>query len=255
MFGFLRGLNLNKSRTLYPPNSRMSVFKRRILIFVHNFIPTDDVSITPECFFTLGKWGKPNQSSWSTPFCVLGKCMHRYNPGQFIDIDAAVRSTVQQIILTNHIMFFGGIKNWCHKRTGNLTSYNDLAQLTNPIGEIFHEKLCAKITEDGGDYRVIFLGEHEWEGCRDWFYDDKILNLRSIARGSFIQIIFTMTGNKIASCAHWMLVLHFFPENRRCKLMTLRKAHYSTLGASRSPRRKLMISRRKQSIYGWKRSN
>jgi hypothetical protein len=186
-FGILRGLNLNKSRTLYPPNSRMSVFKRRILIFVHNFIPTDDVSITPECFFTLGKWGKPNQSSWSTPFCVLGKCMHRYNPGQFIDIDAAVRSTVQQIILTNHIMFFGGIKNWCHKRTGNLTLYNDLAQLTNPIGEIFHEKLCAKITEDGGDYRVIFLGEHEWEGCRDWFYDDKILNLRSIARGSFIR--------------------------------------------------------------------
>ena len=63
--------------------------------------------------------------------------MHRYNPGQFIDVDAAVGSTVEQTILTNR-MFFGGKKNWCDKRTGNLTSYNDLAQLTDPIGRIFH---------------------------------------------------------------------------------------------------------------------
>jgi hypothetical protein len=164
-FGILRGLNEN--RTLYPPNSRMSDFKRRILMFVHNFVPTDDVSITPECFFTLGKSGKPNQSSWLMPFRVLGKCMHHYNPGQFSDVDAAVRSTVKQTILTNH-MFFGDKKNWCDKRTGDLTSYNDLAQLTDPICQIFHETLCAKITADGGDYRVIFLGEHAWEGCRDW---------------------------------------------------------------------------------------
>jgi hypothetical protein len=182
-FGILRGLNEN--RTLYPPNSRMSDFRRRILIFVHNFVPTDDVSINPKCFFTLGKLGKPNRSSWSMPFRVLGKCMRHYNPGQFIDVDAAVRSTVEQTILTNH-MFFGGEKNWCDKRTGDLTSYNDLAQLTDPLGQIFHETLCAKITADGGDYRVIFLGEHAWEGCRDWFNDDKILNLRSIAHGCLI---------------------------------------------------------------------
>jgi hypothetical protein len=59
-FGILRGL-LDENRTLYPPNSRMSDFRRRILIFVQNFVPTDDKSITPECFFTLGKSGKPNQ--------------------------------------------------------------------------------------------------------------------------------------------------------------------------------------------------
>ena len=182
-FSLLRGLNEN--RTLYSPNSRMSDFRRRILIFVHNFVPTDDKSVTPECFFTLGKSGKPNQALWLMPFRVLGKCMHRYNPGQFIDVDAAVRSTVEQTILTNR-MFFGGKKNWCDKRTGDLTSYNDLAQLTNPLGQIFHETLCAKITADGGDYRVIFLGEHAWEGCRDWFNDDKILNLRSIAHGCLI---------------------------------------------------------------------
>jgi len=114
--------------------------------------------------------------------------MCRYNPGQFIDVDvdAAVRSTVEQTIQTNR-MFFGGVKNWCDKRTGDLTLYNDLAQLTDPIGQIFHETLCSKITADGGDYRVIFLGKHAWEGCRDWSNDDKILNLCSIAHGSFIR--------------------------------------------------------------------
>ncbi len=112
--------------------------------------------------------------------------MHRYNPGQFIDVDAAVRSTVEQTILTNR-MFFGGEKDWCDKCTGDLTSYNDLVQLTDPLGQIFHETLCAKIAADGGDYRVIFLGEHAWEGCRDWFNDDKILNLCSIAHGSLIR--------------------------------------------------------------------
>ena len=158
-FGTLRGLN--ETRLLYPPNSRMSDFRRQILIFVHNFVPTDDKSITPECFFTLGELGKPNQSSWIMLFHVLGICMCRYNPGQFIDVDvdAAVRSTVEQTIQTNR-MFFGKVKNWCDMRTGDLISYNDLAQLTDPIGQIFHEMLCAKITADGGDYHVIFLGKH-----------------------------------------------------------------------------------------------
>ena len=112
--------------------------------------------------------------------------MRRYNPRQFIDVDAAVRSTVEQTIQTNY-MFFGGEKNWCDKRTGDLTSSNNLAQLTDQIGQIFHETFCAKITADGGDYRFIFLGEHAWEGCRDWFNDNKILNLCSIAHGSFIR--------------------------------------------------------------------
>jgi hypothetical protein len=59
--------------------------------------------------------------------------------------------------------------------------------MTDPIGQIFHKTLCAKNTADGGDYRVIFLGKHAWKGCRDWFNDDKILNLRSIAHGSLIR--------------------------------------------------------------------
>jgi len=41
--------------------------------------------------------------------------MRRYNPGQFIDVDATVRSTVEQTIQTNR-MFFGKVKNWCDMR-------------------------------------------------------------------------------------------------------------------------------------------
>ena len=81
--------------------------------------------------------------------------MHRYNPGQFIDVDAAVRSTVEETIL-NNCMFFGGEKNWCDKRTGDLTWYNDLAQLTDPIGQIFHEMLCVNITADDGLFPVCW---------------------------------------------------------------------------------------------------
>ncbi len=40
-FIILRGLNENWPH--YPPNSRMSDFMRQILIFVHNFVPTDDI--------------------------------------------------------------------------------------------------------------------------------------------------------------------------------------------------------------------
>ena len=93
--------------------------------------------------------------------------MRRYNPRQFIDVDAAVEYTVEQTILTNY-MFFGGEKNSCNKHTCDLAWYNDLVQLTDPLGQIFHDKLCAKIAEDGGDYRVIFLVEHARVGCREW---------------------------------------------------------------------------------------
>ncbi len=60
LFGILRGLNEN--RPLYPPNLRMSDFRRRILIFVHNFVPTDDIDYSG-MFLHPQKSGKPNQSS------------------------------------------------------------------------------------------------------------------------------------------------------------------------------------------------
>jgi hypothetical protein len=81
-FCFLKGLNVNQP--LYLANSKMSDFRRRIIIFVHNFVPTDDLLITPKFFFALEKSGKPNQSSWIMPFRVLGKYMCCYNPGMLL---------------------------------------------------------------------------------------------------------------------------------------------------------------------------
>ena len=55
------------------------------------------------------------------------------------------------------------------------------------IDKIFHEKFCAKITGDGGDNCVIFLCKQAWVGCREWFKDEKILNLCDIAHGCLLQ--------------------------------------------------------------------
>jgi len=63
----------------------------------------------------------------------------------FSDVDTAVKSTVEQTIQTNRMFFF------YKKCTGDLTSYNDLAQLTDPIGQIFHETLCANIRSSSQD--------------------------------------------------------------------------------------------------------
>ena len=122
----LRGLqsHLRSNRSVCPPNTRMTDFNRKILIFVHNFVPTTDKSISPDWFFTLGKTGKPNQNSWIMPFKVLGRGVRRYQPDTFSDDDSAVASTVNKVILTNR-MLFDGKKNWCSKTTGDLKSYSE----------------------------------------------------------------------------------------------------------------------------------
>jgi hypothetical protein len=51
----------------------------------------------------------------------------------------------------------------------------------------FHEKLCEKITQDGGDYRVVLFGDHVWSACANWFPREIILNCESIAHGSVIR--------------------------------------------------------------------
>ncbi len=94
--------------TLYPPNTNMSDFKRQMIIFVHNFVPSNDESISPNWFFMLGKMGKPNQVSWMMPFLVLGKCTCRYSLSKFDDVDSAVRFNINRTILSNHSMLFGG---------------------------------------------------------------------------------------------------------------------------------------------------
>ena len=74
------------------------------------------------------------------------------------DHDAIV-SNIDRVLLTNRT-FFGGEKDWCCKRTGDrCASYNEIAKLSDPLVKVFHEKLCQKITQDGGDYRVVLFGD------------------------------------------------------------------------------------------------
>jgi hypothetical protein len=41
----------------------MLQLERREIIFVDSFVPSDDDSLLPKMFLTLGKMGKPNQMS------------------------------------------------------------------------------------------------------------------------------------------------------------------------------------------------
>ena len=51
----------------------------------------------------------------------------------------------------------------------------------------FHERLCNKILDEGGDYRVIIFGVHAWDACREWFPREKILNQQNILHGCHIR--------------------------------------------------------------------
>ena len=156
-FKALESIGTSTDRILYPPNTRMKSFSGNIVILVSNFVPRDDPSISPECFFTLGKEGRPNQASILMPMHVLGKCMRRYK--NFSNNHDAIVSNIDRVLLTNRT-FFGGEKDWCCKRTGDrCASYNEIAKLSDPLVKVFHEKLCQKITQDGGDYRVVLFGD------------------------------------------------------------------------------------------------
>jgi hypothetical protein len=95
-FKALESIGTSTDRILYPPNKRMKSFSGNIVILVSNFVPTDDKSISPECFFTLGKEGRPNQRSILMPMRVLGKCMRRYQ--NFSSDHDAIVSNVDRVI-------------------------------------------------------------------------------------------------------------------------------------------------------------
>ncbi len=57
--------NLDINHTLYPPNTEMTDFSEWFIIFVQNLVPSNNETITQDYFFTLGKMGRPNQSSSS----------------------------------------------------------------------------------------------------------------------------------------------------------------------------------------------
>jgi hypothetical protein len=103
----------------------MKDFTGNSVLLFSNFVQTDDPSISPECFFTLGKEGRPNQTSILMPMRVLGKCMRRYQ--NFSNDHDAIVSNLDTVILTNRA-FFGGPKDWCCEKTGDrCASYNEIA--------------------------------------------------------------------------------------------------------------------------------
>jgi hypothetical protein len=106
-FKALESIGTSTGRILYPPNTRMIDFSGNIVLLLSNFVPSDNKSISPECFFTLGKEGCPNQSSILMPMRVLGKCMHRYQ--NFSNDHDAIVANLDTVILTNRT-FFGGPK-------------------------------------------------------------------------------------------------------------------------------------------------
>jgi hypothetical protein len=119
------------------------------------------------------------------PMRVLGKCMRRYQI--FTNDHNAIVSNVDRVILTNRA-FFGGPKDWCCEKTGDRCAfYNELAKKSDPIMKDFHEKLCKKITQDGGDYCVVLFGDHAWSACANWFPAKKVINRGNIAHGSVIR--------------------------------------------------------------------
>ena len=67
--------------------------------------------------------------------------------------------------LSNH-MFFGDKCNWGDKCTCDVSSYNELASLTYQICDEFHERLCAKILDEGYNYCVMenMRGKHVGSG-------------------------------------------------------------------------------------------
>ena len=168
---------------IYPSNTKMSDFKRQMILFVHNFVPSNDESISPNWFFTLGKMGKPNQVSWMMPFLVLGKCTWRYSLSKFDDVDSAMRININRTIFSNHGKLFVGKRqaHWQHcvlQQTGSVDRSNLWKK---------YERLCAKILEEGGNYRIIIIGKHAWDACRERFPEEKILNQRNTPHGSCIR--------------------------------------------------------------------
>ena len=67
-------------------------------------VPSDDDSITSNCFFMLGKMGKPNQTLWVMPFHVVGICTQWYSPNKFEDIDSAMKLTVEDKTILSKAM-------------------------------------------------------------------------------------------------------------------------------------------------------
>ena len=196
-----------------------------IIVLLSNFIPSYNKSIILECFFTIGKEGRPNQSSILLPMRILGNCMRRYQ--NFANNHDAIVSNFDKVIVSN-CTFFGRKKRLVLQVYWR---YMCILQCTGKAKqsdheEFLHEKLCEKITQDGGNYRVVLFCNHARDACANWFPAEKILNHGTIAHGSVIRnnwhreqardefLVTVWTGHR-----------HSFPLQNRFHLSTLKNLH------------------------------
>ena len=105
---------------------------------------------------------------------ILGQCVRRYNPKKFSNVDAAILSIVDKVLLTNQT-FFGGPCDWASNRI-TVASYDELAKKSDPIVKDIHDKRCTRITQDGGDFRVVILDKHAYNECKNWFPKENVIN-------------------------------------------------------------------------------
>jgi hypothetical protein len=109
------------------PNQREN-FSWRFVIVQQNFAAGDDGSITEDCFFTLGKEVRPNQRSICRPIRIIAQCVRRYE--NFSDDNEAVCLIVDKLLLTNRT-FFGGPHDWA--TVIEILSLNTTASRQEPI--------------------------------------------------------------------------------------------------------------------------
>jgi hypothetical protein len=164
--------SLNSSRKIYFPISATQgeALGNKYFLIVQNFAP----DYLPAYYLTSSKWTRrPNQSSYSRVFLILGRLMLFYCP-ELGNIVAAVEAVSRSTFLSNRT-YLGGAKTWASSETER-KSYETACVVTDPINKDFHEQLCESIEEEGGDYRVMILGKDPYINCKGWFDHSKIVN-------------------------------------------------------------------------------
>ena len=81
----------------------------------------------------------------------------------------------QGLVLLTNRSFFGGPRDWASNRI-TFASYNELAKKSDPIVKDIHDKQCTRITQDGGDFRVVILDKHAYNECKNWFPKENVIN-------------------------------------------------------------------------------
>ncbi len=142
--------SLTEGRTLYAPNTKTSDFKRWTIIFVHKFVSSNDESISPSYFFTLGKMGKPYQTPWVMPFHVIENVFEDTIPAN-LRVLILQRNSLLTRLYWLTICSFATSTTGVTIKLAALHPTTNWLLLTDLTCVNIHEMLCAKILEGGGN--------------------------------------------------------------------------------------------------------